>query len=77
MSGTPEEFNATELFNTYMHVQRLWIEVITNMTEADVLDLTIGPFMSELIKADAWDPLIKTLMELANQFSNTEKAFER
>ena len=77
MSGTPGEFNATELFNTYMHVQRLWIEVFTNMTEADVLDLTIGPFMSELIKADAWDPLGKTLMELANQFSNTKKAFER
>ena len=77
MSGTPEEFNATELFNTYMHVQRLWTEFFTNMTEADVLDLTIGPFMSELIKTDAWDPLVKTLMELANQFSNTEKAFER
>ena len=74
MSGTPEEFNATELFNTYVHVQRLWTEIFTNITEADVLDLTIGPFMSELVKDD---PLVKTLMELTNQFSDTEKAFER
>ena len=77
MSGTPEEFNATELFNTYMHVQRLWTEVFTNITEADVLDLTIGPFMSELVKDDIWNPLVKTLMELPHQFSDTEKPFER
>ena len=62
-----KEFRVSELFSTYTDIQGM---VARDFNDPNLLDVLVGPYMSKLLQQDSWDPLLRTLVELAANLSD-------